>query len=114
VTEIDIEDPYMLDKLDSTQNKDNKLCICGSPENSDGKSDCKICSSNSNVKHKNFLNSYGATTSNKKTITNFNAILYNNYDITPNKGVPNFNTPGLMRYGQNYGSAGDNQINNAK
>jgi hypothetical protein len=113
VTEIiDIEDPKLLDKMDNSHIKDNKPCACSSPEN---KTQCNVCSSNSNPRTRKLINSYGTgLSSNKKTISNFTSHIYNNYaDTTPNKGVPTFNTPGYGRF-QNYVNSSENKMNYAK
>lgn len=107
---VDIEDPNMLDKIDNTQGKElMKSCICSSPD----KTICNFCLTNSNHKTKRALNSYG-TNSNKKNVSNFNSF-YTNNDITPNKGLPSFNTPGYGRFNSymNHNNS-ENKINYAE
>ena len=123
---VDIDDPNMLDKIDSPFGKDSsqllqKLsCACSSPDNSNT---CNFCITSTNRKHKMVPKLFNYdTASNKKTIscTNNSNIMGTNYfylnqfnESTPIHGIHSFNTPGYARY-NNYSNNSENKMNYAK
>jgi hypothetical protein len=124
---VDIDDPNMLDKIDSPFGKDSsKLlqkvsCVCSSPDN---QNTCNYCLTSSYQKHKIVPKLFDYdTASNKKTVsyTNISNNLGTNYfnlnnqfnESTPVHGIQLFNTPGYVRY-NNYSNNSDNKMNYAK
>jgi hypothetical protein len=124
---VDIDDPNMLDKIDSPFGKESSKflqkvsCVCSSP---DDKNVCNFCLTNSNGKNKIIpkLFSYN-TASNKKTVSYTNNTnnmgtnyfnIHNHYnESTPMHGIQLFNTPGYGRY-NNFSNNSESKMNYAK
>jgi len=109
---VDIDDPNMLDKIDSPLGKETSQflqkvsCVCSSPDNGNN---CNACLTNSYQKNKIMPKLFNYdTASHKKTFsyTNNSINLGNNYfnihnhfnETTPIHGPQFFNTPGYVRY----------------
>jgi hypothetical protein len=124
---VDIDDPNMLDKIDSPLGKDSSQllhkvsCVCSSPEN---RNTCNYCLTNSNQKNKIVPKLFNYdTASHKKTLSytnNTNNLGTNYFNIhnhfnesTPIHGMQFFNTPGYARH-TNFSNNSESKMNYAK